>query len=245
MMPVGSLMIEHRLIERMIAILDQEAGSVGAPEKIDLSLVEQGVDFLRTYADRCHHGKEEDYLFKALENKPLSEEHLKILNELKEEHSIARASVRAIAAAREKILQGDKGGYQEISDLIGKLAVLYPAHIEKEDKHFFIPIMAYFSVEEQKKMLEDFARFDQNLIHEKYTSLVEKWENAPKSQKDNHAEAVKDSSIYECSVCGYRYDPAEGDPEHGIPAGTSFDELPEDWVCPLCGSTKDLFNKVG
>lgn len=50
--------------------------------------------------------------------------------------------------------------------------------------------------------------------------------------------------IYECSVCGYIYDPAVGDPEHGIPAGTAFENLPSDWVCPLCGAGKDLFSKV-
>ncbi|HPT62260.1 MAG TPA: rubredoxin [Bacillota bacterium] len=50
--------------------------------------------------------------------------------------------------------------------------------------------------------------------------------------------------IYECTVCGYRYDPAKGDPEHSIPPGTSFEDLPDDWVCPVCGATKDQFEKV-
>jgi flavin reductase (DIM6/NTAB) family NADH-FMN oxidoreductase RutF len=46
---------------------------------------------------------------------------------------------------------------------------------------------------------------------------------------------------YVCSVCGYVYDPAAGDPENGIPAGTPFENLPEDWVCPVCGAAKDQF----
>lgn len=46
---------------------------------------------------------------------------------------------------------------------------------------------------------------------------------------------------YVCMVCGYIYDPATGDPDAGIPAGTSFESLPEDWVCPLCGVGKDQF----
>lgn len=54
MMPVGPLMIEHRLIERMIALLDQHVKAATSPQTIDLSLIEKGVDFLRTYADRCH-----------------------------------------------------------------------------------------------------------------------------------------------------------------------------------------------
>ena len=46
---------------------------------------------------------------------------------------------------------------------------------------------------------------------------------------------------YRCTVCGYIYDPAVGDPDNGISAGTSFDDLPEDWVCPVCGVDKSLF----
>ena len=49
---------------------------------------------------------------------------------------------------------------------------------------------------------------------------------------------------YECIVCGYIYDPIKGDIESGIAAGTSFDELPDDWVCPVCGASKDQFEKV-
>ncbi|ABA22116.1 Rubredoxin-type Fe(Cys)4 protein [Trichormus variabilis ATCC 29413] len=44
-----------------------------------------------------------------------------------------------------------------------------------------------------------------------------------------------------CTVCGYEYDPEVGDPDSGIAAATPFEEIPEDWVCPVCGATKDLF----
>jgi rubredoxin len=47
---------------------------------------------------------------------------------------------------------------------------------------------------------------------------------------------------YVCSVCGYVYDPAQGDPEHGVAAGTLWQQVPEDWVCPVCGVNKDQFN---
>lgn len=46
-----------------------------------------------------------------------------------------------------------------------------------------------------------------------------------------------------CSVCGYVYDPKDGDPDHGAPPGTPFDKLPADWVCPICGVGKDQFEK--
>jgi len=47
---------------------------------------------------------------------------------------------------------------------------------------------------------------------------------------------------YVCSVCGYVYDPAVGDPDGGIKKGTPFADLPDDWVCPICGAAKDQFN---
>ncbi|MEE9121238.1 MAG: rubredoxin [Syntrophobacteria bacterium] len=46
-----------------------------------------------------------------------------------------------------------------------------------------------------------------------------------------------------CEICGYIYDPAVGDDEGGIPAGTSFEDLPDDWTCPICGAGKDDFEK--
>ncbi len=48
---------------------------------------------------------------------------------------------------------------------------------------------------------------------------------------------------YECSVCGYVYDPEDGDPDNGIDPGTSFETLPDDWTCPVCGAGKDQFEK--
>ena len=51
-------------------------------------------------------------------------------------------------------------------------------------------------------------------------------------------------SKWRCKVCAYVYDPAAGDPENGVPPGTPFEKLPEDWYCPLCGVGKEEFEKV-
>ena len=50
---------------------------------------------------------------------------------------------------------------------------------------------------------------------------------------------------YVCTVCGYVYDPAVGDPDNGIEPGTSFEDLPESWTCPECGVGKDMFEPEG
>ena len=49
---------------------------------------------------------------------------------------------------------------------------------------------------------------------------------------------------YRCVVCNYIYDPALGDPDNGVKPGMSFEKLPDDWVCPLCGAPKSDFEKV-
>jgi len=49
---------------------------------------------------------------------------------------------------------------------------------------------------------------------------------------------------FRCMVCGYVYDPDQGDPENGVEAGTTFDALPDDWVCPVCGASKDQFEEA-
>ena len=49
---------------------------------------------------------------------------------------------------------------------------------------------------------------------------------------------------YICTVCGYEYDPAVGDPDAGVAPGTSFDDIPDDWVCPECGADKSFFEEA-
>ena len=49
---------------------------------------------------------------------------------------------------------------------------------------------------------------------------------------------------YRCVLCGWIYDPAKGDPNSGVEAGTPFEEVPEDWTCPLCGADKEQFEKI-
>ena len=74
-----------------------------------------------------------------------------------------------------KYIAGSENGLAEISDCLSRLVEFYPRHIVKEDKHFFFPCLDYFSQEEQDKMLQEFWEFDRQMIHEKYTKLVEEF----------------------------------------------------------------------
>ena len=160
MMPIGPLMIEHRLIERMIALLKKESARIRSTAQVNVKFVISALDFIRTYADHCHHGKEENILFRDLKKRALLSQHARVLKELEEEHVKGRQVVRDIIAAQERYLQGDKTAIDELARLMDVLVEFYPKHIEKEDKHFFIPCMAYFTKQEQEDMLAECREFD-------------------------------------------------------------------------------------
>ncbi len=176
MMPIGPLMIEHRLIERMIAVLAQEKDRLVTGGDMDASKVRDAIDFMRYYADRCHHGKEEDILFFELEGRPLSDELRAIMKRLKDEHQQARRLVRDLERCNQAVERGDLSVRQEMIELMREIAKLYPKHIEAEDRHFFLPVMELFSPAEQDIMLVKFEEFEVTLMHEKYQKMVERYE---------------------------------------------------------------------
>ena len=97
----------------------------------------------------------------------------------------------------------------------------------------------------------DFIRANPTVYLSTHTPLgYENLENRKVIDLDNPPETIPPQEIvfktatgkYVCSVCNYVYDPEKGDPEHGIPAGTPFEELPDDWRCPRCKQPKDKFN---
>jgi rubredoxin len=66
---------------------------------------------------------------------------------------------------------------------------------------------------------------------------------APTYVKDEPVAAPQSATRYVCSVCGYVYDPVDGDPDSGIAPGTRFEEIPDSWTCPVCGADKSKFEK--
>ncbi len=175
-MPIGPLMKEHRLIERMIALMERELFRLTDGEEMDPVFIDVAADFIRTYADRCHHGKEEDILFRQLAKKQLSDEEATRMAELVEEHAYGRRTTGELVRAKERYIDGDRQAASAIVATLENLVRFYPAHIEKEDKHFFVPVMEYFTKQEQERMLEEFWEFDRLLIHERYATMVESYE---------------------------------------------------------------------
>jgi hemerythrin-like domain-containing protein len=176
MMPIGPLMIEHRLIERVIDLLGERSGEAMERGQVDPVFIDVAVDFIRTYADRTHHGKEEDILFKDLATKDLSAEDSRIMQELVDEHVYARNTVRELVEANERYRRGDGDALATVLDRIAALVSLYPGHIAKEDKVFFPAAIKYLDRSEQDAMLQTMWEFDRGMIHEKYRSVVDQLE---------------------------------------------------------------------
>jgi len=177
----GPLMIEHRLIERMLSVIKEALAKIEEKKEVDPVFVDIAVDFIHVYADRTHHGKEEDILFRELKNRPLSTEDRRVMNELIEEHVFGRQTTGALVAANTRYRKGDKTALADITTQLQTLIDFYPRHIEKEDKVFFPSSRAYFTDKEDQTMLREFWEFDRKMIHEKYKLLVEGFE--PKSER--------------------------------------------------------------
>ena len=170
-------MIEHRLIERMIALSGAELERIRSGSDPDLRLLEAATDFMRTYADRTHHGKEENILFRELARKELSVADRATMQKLIREHSWARERTTELNIAVEQASFGGPLQGPDITAVLQALVEFYPQHIALEDSVFFPAAVKYLTDAEQKIMLEHFEEFDSGLIHKKYTEIVESLES--------------------------------------------------------------------
>ena len=173
---VGLLMVEHRLIEKMVSLLKKEADSGEMKRTANAEFIHSAVDFFRTYADKMHHGKEEGILFRELGKKELKPEHKAMVGQWVEEHVIARGEVKGLEEAAHRYEQGDRSAIESIIMHARRIAALYPPHIKKEDQNFFLLVREYFSEEERGRMADESNEFDKGFAQEKYSEMVEKYE---------------------------------------------------------------------
>ena len=178
-LPYVPLMLEHRLIERMVKAISKEVKLMKRKNDVNPVLIDTIADFLRMYADRCHHGKEEEILFRALEKKDLSEEHKKIMDKLIDEHILARKLTATLTDANVKYVKGDKSVLPVIIQCMENLSQLYPQHIQTEDHEFFLPAMEYFTEDEKADLVKAEYDFDRRFLHQKYELLVLQAEKFP------------------------------------------------------------------
>ncbi|HZJ03729.1 MAG TPA: hemerythrin domain-containing protein [Thermoleophilia bacterium] len=173
MNPIELLKQEHVVILRMGQDIERRLRSFREQDQADPAYIDTAVDFIRTYADFCHHGKEEGILFRALEKKKLEPPLVRLMKELVQEHDWARATTKRLAEANRAYAEGDTDQLASGLRLLRQIQSFYPGHITKEESRFFNPCLEYFSEEELETMLVEFAAFDRKVIHEKYLRLVE------------------------------------------------------------------------
>lgn len=171
MSPLELLMQEHNLIIKLVTIVKNKLPEI-KDSKANPCFVQKLIDFFITYGDKTHHGKEEDILFREVGQKDLSDGLRKTLAELLEEHIQAREKLKKLEEANEKYSDGDENAYSEIISVLEDFVIFYPAHIDKENNHFFKPAMEYFDDQELATMSKEFAEFDRSIIHEKYKAVV-------------------------------------------------------------------------
>jgi flavin reductase (DIM6/NTAB) family NADH-FMN oxidoreductase RutF/rubredoxin len=127
-----------------------------------------------------------------------------------------------------------------------------PLVVENALSLFEVKVIAQVDAETHTLFLADVVRAEilrqGNPLTYAYYQQVKKGKtpkNAPTYREPTSSDEVKkpEKAItrYRCMICGFLYDPAIGDPENGIPPGTPFEELPDDWVCPVCGAPKKEF----
>jgi hemerythrin-like domain-containing protein len=167
------LMIEHRLIERVLALMDTTLSHIESERKIDPLFIDIIADFIQNYADKNHHGKEEDILFQFLKEKEMTAEDNLLMNELMEEHVHGREATHNLSDSCRSYRSGDVSALNNIVDNLRILNKLYPEHINKEDNIFFPATMKYLSEKDDYHLLTRYYEFDKKMIHEKYVSVID------------------------------------------------------------------------
>lgn len=168
----GALMMEHRWIEKMIAVIEAAAERAESTGKADPLFIDKVVDFIRTYADRTHHGKEEDIMFRDLDRRDLSVEDRRIMDELIEEHVFGRRTTKELIDANTLYRKGDGRALSVVISKLQTFVDFYPKHIAKEDEVFFPAARTYMTDDDDLAMLNEFWEFDRRMIHEKYRLVV-------------------------------------------------------------------------
>jgi hemerythrin-like domain-containing protein len=181
MIATDILSSEHRVIERVIAALEIQAGQIENGGELDPEFFLKSSEFIRGFADGCHHRKEEGVLFKALAANGLSEETGPVAVMLAE-HELGRRFNRGMREAALAIQQGDMAARAELLRNVHGYANLLRQHIQKEDRMLFPMASRLIPFAAQGQVVVDFERVEHEEsgdgVHEKYLALAAEIERA-------------------------------------------------------------------
>lgn len=168
---------EHQLILRMISLVEQNTALMERGQFRNWQFFLDAIDFIRNYADRFHHAKEEDVLFVELIKNGMPEKNSPI-EAMYMEHDQGRAFVRGIEASVEKVIDGETGQISVIAENAKGYAELLRGHIEKEDTILYPLAERILPEDVRAEMLQEYVISEAKMpdVDAKYRRLVQKYE---------------------------------------------------------------------
>lgn len=167
---------EHRAIEIVLDGFDKASRLLEEGEHVDLSLMADCLDFATGFADRCHHAKEEQELFKVLEARGISSEGGPI-GVMLHDHDEGRHLLKCIGKDLDKLTQGDHSARQPLAEAMKCYAALMRNHIAKEDQVLFVLASRVLTDEDDEKLVDAFERLEEtqigHAVHERYHRMLD------------------------------------------------------------------------
>ena len=174
--PFEMLMEEHRVIEQVLSCLEKMTGQFEAKKEIDAAVATDALEFIRNFADKCHHGKEEDRLFPALEKKDGFARGCGPTEVMRAEHEHGRTLVRGMSEAIADA-KGDKTvAVERFARNARRYVALLREHIHKEDNCLFPNAQRSLKEGEREALSQAFEKVEHEEMgagtHEKFLSLA-------------------------------------------------------------------------
>ncbi len=175
MNPISELKEEHQAVKVTLAVLREIASKLSRGQEVDLGHLNQILEFLITFVDKCHHGKEEDLLFPALEKAGVPKEGGPI-GVMLGEHDLGRGYVRELRQGLEDLKAGIQDAIAQIIENIEKYSDLLLRHIDKEDNILYPIAEKSFSAEENKTLMQGFEEIEEQRVgagkHEEFHRML-------------------------------------------------------------------------
>lgn len=166
------LMEEHRVIEKVLASLETAANRLSESRIIPMDFFLKAADFIKGFADGCHHRKEEGVLFVALSANGMSQE-TEPLSIMLAEHEEGRRLTRAMREGAERVQGGDTTALSQVIQNALDYVTLLREHIQKEDHILFPMADDIIPVEQHQQIMADFNRLEHDDIQEKYLRIAD------------------------------------------------------------------------
>ena len=174
-MPTEMLEEEHLSIQKVVGAIPVLIEALETGQKVEAQTLQNIVQFMRTFADKCHHGKEEAHLFPALEKKGVPMQGCPV-GALTREHQQGRALVTGLAEATETFAGGDASAKDALITNLRGITELYPNHIWKEDYLLFPMTNKVLSPDDQKDLREKFEAVEDVIgrdVHHRFEQMAE------------------------------------------------------------------------